>query len=152
MNTVLKKKEDFSPHKRSRARRLAAQALYQWQLTEQEITEIDRQFCESRDMQGADLEYFHELLKEVTDNINALDGLLRPVLDRKLEELDPVEQAILRISVYELSYRGDVPCRVIINEAVALTKKFGAEQSYTYVNGVLDRIARSLRAKEFTGS
>ena len=119
---------------------------------EKEITEIARQFCESRDMQGADLEYFHELLKEVTDNINALDGLLRPVLDRKLEELDPVEQAILRISVYEFSYRVDVPCRVIINEAVALTKKFGAEQSYTYVNGVLDRIARSLRAKEFTGS
>jgi len=150
VNTAAHKKQEFSPHGRSRARRLAAQALYQWEMTGQEMPEIDAEFHAVRDLQGADLEYFRELLLEVAANIKELDDILRPVLDRKLEEVDPVEKAILRIGVYELSYRADIPYRVIINEGITLAKKFGAEQAHAYVNGVLDKVAGILRpeAKE----
>jgi len=152
VSIALKNKSGISVHGRNRARRLAAQALYQWQLTGQEISEIDKQFHEVRDLHGADLEYFQELLLGVTTKTEELDGILKQALDRNIADVDPVEQAILRIGVYELNFRADVPYRVVISEAVALTKKFGAEQSYTYVNGVLDRIARILRPQESAGA
>ncbi|MEE8429443.1 MAG: transcription antitermination factor NusB [Gammaproteobacteria bacterium] len=148
MNPAAHKKQKLSHHGRSRARRLAVQALYQWGMTGQEMSEIDAEFCKVRDLQGADLEYFRELLLQVAANIQELDGILRPVLDRKLEEVDPVEKAILRIGVYELNYRADIPYRVIVNEAIILAKKFGAEQAHTFINGVLDKVAGSLRPED----
>lgn len=131
--------------RRSRARRRVLQALYQWQLAGQDSAEIERQFLEEHNMSSADLEYFAELLHQIPVQIQDLDALIEPVLDRPLVTLDPVEKAILRMGVYELTQRLDIPYRVVINEAVELAKLFGAEQSHRYINGVLDRIGRENR-------
>lgn len=93
-------------------------------------------------MVNTDLEYFGELLHEIPARLTSLDALIEPVLDRPLAILDPIEKAILRMGIYELTQRLDVPYRVVVNEAVDLAKLFGAEQSHRYINGVLDRIGR----------
>lgn len=132
-------------HRRSRARRRALQALYQWQLTGQNSAEINRQFLEEHNMASSDLEYFSELLHQIPAQVASLDALIEPALDRPLVIVDPVEKAILRMGTYELTQRLDVPYRVVVNEAVDLAKLFGAEQSHRYINGVLDRIGRENR-------
>lgn len=134
---------------RSRARQRAVQALYQWQLTAQNLGEIETQFITDREMGKADMEFFHELLHEVPSHLDELDGLLSPLLDRPIAQVDPVERAILRMGAYELKFRIDTPYRVVINEAVELAKTFGAEQGHKYVNSVLDKVARSVRTAEF---
>ncbi len=133
---------------RTRARRLAMQALYQWDLSGSNLSAIEVQFLEDEDFSKADKEYFHELLHEVPARLDEVEDAFTPYLDRPLKELDPVERAILRMASYELLARLDIPYKVIINESVNLTKKFGAEQAYKYVNGVLDKTARRLRAAE----
>ncbi|WJW76222.1 transcription antitermination factor NusB [Thiohalobacter sp. IOR34] len=137
-----------SPAARNRARRLAMQALYQWQLSATEPTELVRQFESDDEFRGVDRDYFEALVRGVTDAVEELDALFEADLDRPLKEIDPVEKAVLRLAAYELRSRLDVPYRVVLNEAVALTKKFGAEQAHTYVNGVLDKLARRLRSAE----
>ncbi|WP_297527991.1 transcription antitermination factor NusB [Thiohalobacter sp.] len=136
---------------RSRARRLALQALYQWQMTATDPGELLAQFEHSDEYRGADGEYFRELVQRVIQDVAEIDGLYRPYLDRKPDEVDPVERAVLRLATRELRDRIDVPYRVVLNEAVALTRKFGAEQAHTFVNGVLDRVARDLRQVEYQG-
>lgn len=131
--------------RRSRARRRALQALYQWQLTGQNSAEIERQFLEEHNMVSTDLEYFTELLYQIPAQVASLDAIIEPVLDRPLVIVDPIEKAILRMGIYELTQRLDVPYRVVVNEAVDLAKLFGAEQSHRYINGVLDRIGRENR-------
>lgn len=133
---------------RSNARKKAMQALYQWSISGNELKEIEVQFQSEQDMSRVDTDYFHNLLFEVPKNLTDLDQKLAPMMDRKGEELDPVEQAILRISTYELLHRMDVPYQVVINEAVALALAFGADQSHKFVNGVLDTLARDLRKIE----
>lgn len=134
---------------RGRARRHAVQALYQWQLTGDDPAVIEVQFAGDWEVSQAERPYFQELLREVPARSGELDDQLRPFLEsRTIEEVDPVERAILRIGAYELAARPDIPCRVIINEAVDLAKRFGAEQSHKFVNGVLDKAARALRAAE----
>jgi transcription antitermination protein NusB len=133
---------------RSRARRYAVQALYQWQFTKQNLAEIENQFLAEYEMNKGDLAYFQELLHQVPGHLEEIDAHLRPFLDRPIGEVDPVERAILRIGAYELAHRHDVPYRVAINEAVELAKVFGAEQGHRYINGVLDKVARGLRAAE----
>lgn len=133
---------------RSKARRCALQALYQWQLAGQDLADIESQFLAEQDLAGADLSYFSELLRNVPRQTTELDERYRAFIDRGVEELDPVELAILRIGVYELLHHPEVPFRVVINEAVELAKTFGAEQSHRYINGVLDKAARELRAVE----
>lgn len=133
---------------RSRARQRAVQALYQWQLTAQNLGEIESQFLEEREMGKADLEFFHELLHEVPAHLDELDNQLTPLLDRPLPQVDPVERAILRMGCYELNFRLETPYRVVINEAVELAKTFGGEQGHKYVNSVLDKVARQVRATE----
>ena len=135
-------------HGRSRTRQVALQALYQWQLSGLSVADIETQFKEDRDLSGVDRDYFRELLREVTRRLSELDDHLAPILDRPVEEVDPVERAILRLGTYELCHRPDVPYRVAINEAIGLAKTFGAEDGHKYVNGVLDRIARKVRAPE----
>jgi len=127
----------FDPWSRRRARRLLLQALYQWQMSGADEAEIERQFREDPNFERVDAEFFH-----------ALDACLAPLLDRKVMELDRVELALLRMGVYELCHRHDVPFKVVIDEAVALARVFGAEESHRYVNGVLDAVARSQRARE----
>ena len=124
------------------------QALYQWQLTQQSATEIKKQFLESEDSAGVDREYFEELVGGCIAKYQELAAALQPFLDRPLDQLDPVETAILLIGMFELQQRVDVPYRVVINEAVDLCKRFGATDAHKYVNAVLDRAARELRAAE----
>ena len=138
----------FSAHERARARRYAMQALYQWDLSGTDLPLIRRQFLEAEDFSRADTKYFIELLSEAPKNIDIIDKNISEFIDRPIEQLDPVERAVLRLSTYELLYRLDIPYRVSINEAVQLTKKFGAEQGHAFVNGVLDKVAHKLRAAE----
>ena len=133
---------------RSIARKLAMQALYQWQLTQQTAAEIRKQFLESEESAGVDREYFAELVDACIAKHEAITGALTPFLDRPLDQLDPVEAAILMIGMFELRERVDIPYRVVINEAVDLCKRFGATDAHKYVNAVLDRAARELRAAE----
>ena len=133
---------------RTPARRLAVQALYQWQLAGQDIADIVAQFCDERTPDETQREYFTELLRGVATHLDELDDLLTPLLKRPLDQVDPVERAILRVGAFELAHRPEVPYRVVINEGVELAKRFGADQGHRFVNGVLDRLAGDLRAVE----
>ncbi len=133
---------------RSLARRCAIQALYTWQLTGNELAVIDNDFRTEHEMSGVEVKYFQELLHQVVLHKGELDDHLASLLDRPIDEVDPVERAILRMGVYELEFRPDVPYRVVINEAVELAKTFGAEHGHKYVNGILDGVAKKLRSAE----
>ena len=133
---------------RSLARKLAMQALYQWQLTQQTAVEIKQQYLESEDSAGVDEEHFVELVTQAIARHEEITAALKPFVDRPLEQLDPVEAAILMIGMYELPQRLDIPYRVVINEGVDLCKRFGATDAHKYVNAVLDRAAREIRAAE----
>ena len=133
---------------RSRARRRALQALYAWQLSGSHMNAVIDQFRHEQDMEVADLEYFEDLLHGVENNVATLDECLRPHIDREVAQIDPIERAVLRLAAYELKYRPDVPYRVIINEAIEVTKRFGADHGHSYVNGVLDKLAVDLRSVE----
>jgi len=137
-----------SPSARRKARRFALQALYQWQLSGNDLADIEVQFRRDNDMKKVDRDYFHALLHEVPAHVDALDEALQPALDRKVTELSQVEKVILRIGAYELIHRLDVPYRVVLNEGIELAKLFGADDSFKYVNGVLDKLARKFRKLE----
>lgn len=137
-----------TPAARRKARRFTLQALYQWQLAGASVTDIEAQFLANNDFAKTDREYFHDLLHGVPGQVKELDELLTPFLDRRVEELSQVEKAILRMGAFELKERLDVPYRVVINEGIELAKVFGAEESFKYVNGVLDKLARKLRYEE----
>lgn len=133
---------------RHKARRLATQALYTWQMSGQDIADIEQQYRMQHDMSKVDQDYFHELLHQVPAHVEELDNHIKPLLDRDLSKVDPVERAILRLGVYELEHRLDVPYKVVINEGVELAKTFGAEEGHKYVNSILDGVAQKLRAIE----
>ena len=130
---------------RSRARRGAVQALYQWQLGGGSSEEIRIQFRDRVGMEKVDWGYFDDLVNGVINDCAAIDELMAPHLDRPVAQLDPVEQAILRLATLELMHHPEVPFRVAINEAVELARTFGAEESHRYVNGVLDPLAHAVR-------
>lgn len=138
--------------KRSQARNHAVQALYQWQMTGDDITGIVNQFLVEYRDSDFDGGYFRELLTGVTGNLERLDQALSPCLDRAINSVDPVERAILRLGAFELADKPEIPYRVVINEAVELAKVYGAEQGHRYVNGVLDKLAQQLRAFEVKAS
>ncbi|MDU3928288.1 MAG: transcription antitermination factor NusB [Enterobacter asburiae] len=125
----------MKPAARRRARECAVQALYSWQLSQNDIADVEYQFLSEQDVKDVDVLYFRELLS----------GLMKPYLSRLLEELGQVEKAVLRIALFELSKRDDVPYKVAINEAIELAKTFGAEDSHKFVNGVLDKAAPAIR-------
>ena len=131
---------------RSRTRRAALQALYQWQMTGHTAEELHAQFKESPPPGGFDPVFFDALVSGVIIDFAALDREIAAFTDRPVPELDPVERAILRMGAHELRAMADTPWRAVINEAVELAHTFGAEQSHKYVNGVLDRVARRLRS------
>lgn len=133
---------------RSVARKVAMQALYQWQLTGHSAADINLQFLQDEDSAGADREYLTELIKGCIGQSAKLNAAITPCIDRPLAQLDPVETAILMIAMYELKERTEIPYRVVINEAVDLCKRFGATDAYKYVNAVIDRAAREIRAEE----
>jgi len=133
---------------RNRARRLAVQALYEWQMTGTGEAEIKSRFLQDKSDKKLDKDYFQELISGVIDKVNELDETITPMLMRPLAEIDLVEHAILRLSTYELLYRLDIPYRVVINEGVELAKTFGGEQGHKFINSILDKLATSLRAAE----
>lgn len=137
---------------RSWARRCAAQALYQWQITHQEPSQIAAQFLADEDLNKADPDYFLELVHQIPIRVAEIDAALEPFLDRPLAQIDPVECAILRLGGYELIQHPHLAHQIIINEAVELAKLFGAEQGHRYVNGILDKMARAVRSTGFAAS
>ncbi|WP_291970484.1 transcription antitermination factor NusB [Candidatus Symbiopectobacterium sp.] len=135
----------MKPAARRRARECAVQALYSWQLSKNDIADIELQFLSEQDVKDVDISYFRELLAGVAMQAEKLDALMEPYLSRQLEELGQVERAVLRIALFELSKRDDVPYKVAINESIELAKVFGAEDSHKFVNGVLDKVAPTVR-------
>lgn len=133
---------------RRKARHYGMQALYQWHMAGAAVSDIEAEFRADYDFSHVDLEYFQSLLHKIPACLDELDEALEPLLDRKLKDLDPIELTLLRMGMYELIWRIDVPYKVVINEEVALAKKFGATDSHKYVNGVLDKAARQLRKVE----
>jgi len=133
---------------RTNARKAAVQALYQWQMAGQNLGEIERQFLEDERLKDAQKSYFVELFYGVPKNLETIDQALSEFVDRPVDTIDPVERAILRIGVYELLHRLDMPYRVVLNEGINLAKYFGADGSHKYVNGILDKIAQQKRAME----
>ncbi len=144
--------EGIDPAARSRSRRRALQAIYAWQMSGAAIDTVILQFRHEQDMEVADLTYFEDLLHGVADHLEELDAGLVPYLDRPVAQVDPIERAAMRLAAYELKFRPDVPYRVILNEAIEVTKRFGADHGHTYVNGVLDKLADDWRALEKKGA
>jgi N utilization substance protein B len=138
-----------SPATRRKARHYGMQAIYQWQMTGAEPHIIEAEFRTDNDMTHVDTDYLHELIQKIPDLVEELDNHYQPFLqDRSLEELDPITKALLRMATYEFAHRIDVPYKVVINESVALGKKFGATDSFKFINGVLDQLAATLRTVE----
>lgn len=135
---------------RKRARDLLVQALYQWQLSGTDPVQVEAEF-RADNGRKTDWDFFHEALSYVTQHVAEVDQSYATYLDRDLKQLDPIETGILRLGLYELGQRIDVPYRVVINEYVDLAKKYGASESHRFVNGVLDKAARKLRAIEQRG-
>ncbi len=137
------------PSQRSKARHYAMQALYQWHVSRNALNVIEAEFHTDNDMSNVDVAYFHELVHQVPAKLSEIETDFLPfVNDMTLAQIDPVTLALLRMSCYEMRYRVDVPYKVVINEALRLAKKFGATDSYKFINGVLDRVAARLRGPE----
>lgn len=133
---------------RKKARSLAVQAIYQWQFTCDSANKIIAHFLAEINEKKTDVDYFADLVNGVLTNVSSIDAEFTQFLDRDFSELDQIELAILRIAVYEFLYRLDVPYKVIINEALELTKTYGSIEGFKYVNGILDKAAKKLRATE----
>ncbi|HLM52217.1 MAG TPA: transcription antitermination factor NusB [Pseudoxanthomonas sp.] len=146
------RRDGVDPVTRARARRRALQALYAWQMSGGEVGQVIAQFAHEQAHEIADLEYFDDLVRGVVRHRGAIDKALAGYLDRTVEEVDPIERAVLRLSAYEMLHRVDVPYRVVLNEAIEIAKRFGSEHGHTFVNGVLDRAAADWRAAEFNAA
>ncbi len=133
---------------KTNARKCAVQALYQWQMTGNNLSSIEMEFLEEERLKGAQKTYFKEIFHGVPNQIDVIDEALAEFVDRAVEKIDPVERAILRLGVYELINHLDTPYRVIINEGINLAKEFGADGSHKYVNSILDKIAQKKRSEE----
>jgi N utilization substance protein B len=135
---------------RRRARRALVQAIYEWQLSNNSYQDILQSFQEGDALKKADNEFFATILRTVINDAEELDRAYADLLDRPVARLDHVEHAVLRLATAEFRDRIDVPYRVVIDEYVELTKVFGAQDAYKYINGVLDRLAHNLRSIETT--
>lgn len=133
-----------------RARKLALQALYQWLMSGHELYEIEAQFRVANDMTKVDADYFCRLLHGVPQQVKSLEDNLVPFLDRPIQNLNPIELTVLRLSAFELCYCPEIPYRVVLDEAISLTKEFGSQDGHRYVNGVLNNLARKVRAVEIS--
>ncbi len=136
------------PRGRVNARRCAVQALYQWLMTAHAPDTIVAEFLADREIDSVDLDYFEELVREVTGSFETLRSDLEVCIDREWHRLDAVERAVLLIGAYEMRHCQEIPYRVVINEGVELCKMFGTVEGHRYVNGVLDRLARERRGPE----
>lgn len=135
----------MTPKQRSRAR--VVQALYQWLTSGGEIVQIEQQFLNQKEGKISKA-FFSNLILNIPKNISVLDEIIEPSLDRDFSELGPTEKAVMYLAVYELKFQIEVPYKVIINEAVELTKLYGADGAYKLINTSLDKIAKELRSLE----
>ncbi|MDP2561821.1 transcription antitermination factor NusB [Psychrobium sp. 1_MG-2023] len=135
----------MKPSERRKARRLALQAIYSWQLSGNNVGLIEHEFLTNQDIKGVDVEYFRALLTGVAHSCVEIDDAYRPYLSRNAEEVDQIDRAILRLATYELKEQQDTPYKVIINEAIELAKAFAADDSHKFVNGVLDKTVARIR-------
>ncbi len=133
---------------RHRAREFALQGLYQWLLNNEDSGAIEAHIREAHGFDKADREHFDSLLHGAINQSIALREEIAPLIDRGIAELSPIEHAALLIGAYELKNHIEIPYRVVINEAVELTKSFGGLDGHKYVNGVLDKLAARLRSTE----
>lgn len=138
----------FKPSARRKAREYSVQAIYQWQMSGSSLNDIEAQYLTTMNARKVDTEYFQELFNGVLTNLDDMDRALEPALERDLDDIDPVERAIIRLAAYELIHRIDIPKKVVINEAIELAKTFGATDGHKFVNGVLDKISKTLRPHE----
>jgi len=135
---------------KTNARKCAVQALYQWQMTGDDLNQIEMFFLEEERLKGAQKNFFTEIFHGVPKQKKAIDEAMAEFVDRPVEKIDPVERAILRVGIYELMNRLDTPYKVVINESVNLAKCFGADGSHKYINGILDKVSKQLRAVEIS--
>lgn len=133
---------------RRRSREFALQALYQWQLAGQSLADIEQQYGQTEGFAKADGKLFAVIVSGVLKHVEVLKQALAPHLDRPWKEVSPIEAAILLIGAFELTNLPETPYRVIINEAIELAKSFGGTDGHKYVNGILDKLAATLRADE----
>lgn len=133
-----------------RARKLVLQALYQWHMSGLDLTEIEAQFRAVTNMERVDIDYFCGLLYGVPREVESVEAAFLPYLDRAIHELNPIELTVLRLSTYELMHCPEIPYRVVLDEAVTLTKEFGSQDGHRYVNGVLHNLAKQSRAAEIS--
>ena len=138
----------LNPAARRNARRYALQALYQWQMADTSMNEIEAEFLQYHIDKKIDMDYFKELIHGVLHHQHEIDKEIKPLITRSFTEMDAVELAAIRLATYELLHRPDVPFRVVINEALELTKKFGSVEGFKFVNGVLDKAAKKIRTVE----
>lgn len=133
---------------RRKARRALVQAVYQWQVSGNDLANVRQDFHDAEALKKADRAFFDELLTHVVRHAAALDEHFTGLLDRPVEQLDVVERAILRLATTEFATRIDIPYRVVIDEYIELAKVFGAQDSHKYINGILDALAGKLRSIE----
>ncbi|HAT6810895.1 TPA: transcription antitermination factor NusB [Legionella pneumophila] len=133
-----------------RARKFALQALYQWLMSGTDLHEIEAQFRAINNMDKVDGEYFCRLLYGIPTHVEALEASLLPYLDREINALNPIEHTVLRIGSFELFHCPEIPYKVILDESVSLTKEFGSQEGYRYVNGVLNNLAKQVRSVEIS--
>ena len=136
------------PTPRRKARELAVQAVYSWQMSNNSVTDVEVHFLTENAKRRFDIEYFQQLFRGVTSRVDELDAEISQHVDRPIAEIDHIEKAIIRVGVFELKDCLDVPYRVVINEAIELAKLFAADDSHKFVNGVLDKTVKRIRPEE----
>ncbi|MBN2689065.1 MAG: transcription antitermination factor NusB [Gammaproteobacteria bacterium] len=132
-------------YNRRKARELAVQALYQWEHNVGDSINVREQFVSRANPKKVDLNYFNESFNNTVKHLEDIDKIIQNNSSIDLKEINPVELAILRLASYELKFNLEIPSPIIINEALDITKKFGAEEGFRFVNGVLDNMAKNLR-------
>ena len=143
----------ISKRARIKARRNTVQALYEWFMTGKNVSEVIAEFeSNGQTLAKTDVEYFKLLIRGTTKHSMELDSRISSLIDRPVNELDAIERAILHIGCYELKYHLEIPWRIVVNESIELAKIFGAEQSYKYINGILDKVAKELRSIEISNA
>lgn len=135
----------MDPKARHKARILAMQAMYQWQMTGHDIAELETQYRTRNQTQHIDWPFFVQLVHGVPKKISALDASISPYLDRPIKDVTPVELSILRLASFELIDVDDIPFKVILNEYINLAKRYGGVEAHKFINGVLDQLAKKIR-------
>jgi len=134
---------------RRRARELALQGVYQWLISGNSVPQIEDQMQQTEGFEKADADLFKALMRGALEAPSALEAEFGPFVDRTVAELSPIERAVLTLATYELKHHIEVPYKVVINEAIELTKSYGGTDGHRFVNGVLDKVAAQLRSVEF---